>query len=462
MATTYIDSDAAVFGFGTTSGSTPTFTQGSTDRYIFGGVGVVNFGAFTIDQLKYGGSGGTTLPAIVSDQAFYGGAGLLRAGDIAPGPSGTSDVYGEVSASLQVGVGGVAYDGVDQTTPLSDATSVSGIEGGVTTEVASVVIPNCTSGQTIVAFVYAASESFSISAFTAISGTTIRAQALGGSGEEFAGVAILEKVAGSSGSITIEVNCNCTSSGAIAWAISGGRINEAAGSGSTGTLARTNANDTSSASGTTTVTGALARTNANDTSAGSGTTTVTGTLARTNANDTSAASGAVGAEITGTVARTNANDTSTASGTTTVTGTLARTNANDTAAASGTAGTPTGTVNYTNRNDTLSAAGSTPGAEAVGGWGTYYPRKRKRIEPIDALPQGLEAIQEDADKRQKAIQARQALRRAEMKDQQVTAQLRQIYAEQDALKRGVLKAKAQKAAEQDDEDAIAILFALAS
>ena len=95
----------------------------------------------------------------------------------------------------------------------------------------------------------------------------------------------------------------------------------AAGAGSSGTLATTNAADTSAASGTTTVLGTLARTNANDTSVAAGTTTVTGSLATTNADDTLAASGSAGS-VTGTLATTNANDTSAAAGTTTVLGAL--------------------------------------------------------------------------------------------------------------------------------------------
>ena len=129
-------------------------------------------------------------------------------------------------------------------------------------------------------------------------------------------------------------------------------------SGSTGTVAVTNANDTSSASGTTTVTGSVAKSNANDTSAASGTTTITGALARTNVNDTSAASGTT--TVIGTLAKTNANDTSAASGTTTVVGTLATTNANDTVSASGAVGNNvTGTSSTTNANDTSSASGTT-------------------------------------------------------------------------------------------------------
>lgn len=151
----------------------------------------------------------------------------------------------------------------------------------------------------------------------------------------------------------------------------------AGGGGVTGTLATTNANDTSSAAGTTTVVGTLAKTNANDTSSASGTTTVTGTLATTNANDTSAASGSVGGDVTGTVAYTNANDTSAASGTTTVTGTVAYTNANDSATASGWAGAVSGTVAVTNANDTASAIGAAASDQASGGW---FPMPRRRTK----------------------------------------------------------------------------------
>ena len=83
----------------------------------------------------------------------------------------------------------------------------------------------------------------------------------------------------------------------------------AAGSGSTGTLARTNGADASAAAGTTTVVGSVVKANGNDSAAGAGSTTVTGSLARSNANDSVTAAGAAGA-ISGTVAVTNRNDTS--------------------------------------------------------------------------------------------------------------------------------------------------------
>ena len=153
-----------------------------------------------------------------------------------------------------------------------------------------------------------------------------------------------------------------------------------AAGGVSGTLAKTNANDTSAATGTTTVTGTLAKTNGSDTSAASGTTTIVGTLARSNANDTSAASGAVGSGVSGTVAYSNVNDTSAATGTTTVVGTSAATNANDSAVASGWAGTVSGTVAVTNENDTATASGvaTQPAELTPQGGGGWLPRMRRK------------------------------------------------------------------------------------
>lgn len=130
------------------------------------------------------------------------------------------------------------------------------------------------------------------------------------------------------------------------------------------------------------VTGTSATTNANDTSTASGTTTVVGTSATTNAADTSAASGSVGGAVTGTSATTNANDASAASGTTTVTGTVAYSNANDTSTAAGWAGAISGTVAVTNADDASSAAGSAGSVQAFsGGW--FPPIRRRTKKEID-------------------------------------------------------------------------------
>lgn len=174
-----------------------------------------------------------------------------------------------------------------------------------------------------------------------------------------------------------------------------------------GTLAKTNANDTSAASGTTTVLGTLARTNANDTSSASGTTTVLGASAATNADDTSAASGTVGTSgTTGTVAVTNANDTAAASGTTTVVGTVARANADDPVSASGWVGAITGTLAYTNADDTLSASGTAAGpaqAAPVGGGGYLPSFRRKTRKEIHAERVRLGILPEQIRKAAKKV-----------------------------------------------------------
>ncbi len=185
-----------------------------------------------------------------------------------------------------------------------------------------------------------------------------------------------------------------------------------ADNGVSGTLATTNANDTSAASGTTTVTGASSTTNANDTSSATGTTTVTGTLATTNADDTSAASGTVGGGVSGTLATTNANDTSAATGTTIVTGAVAYSNANDTAAASGWAGSVSGTLATTNADDTVSASGDAGAAEPTKVGGDDVPRieiyekrkkKKRKDETLEAVIRNAmrgEPVEVKADTRQ--------------------------------------------------------------
>lgn len=149
-------------------------------------------------------------------------------------------------------------------------------------------------------------------------------------------------------------------------------------SGVTGTMAATNGDDTSSASGTTTVKGTSAASNANDTMAASGaptdsgtsaatsendtmsasgTTTVVGTMVATNAGDSMSASGAPGSAVAGTMTATNQDDSMSAAGTTTVRGMMAAQAGNDTMGASGTPSV-NGTMAAQNQNDTMSASGT--------------------------------------------------------------------------------------------------------
>ncbi len=161
-------------------------------------------------------------------------------------------------------------------------------------------------------------------------------------------------------------------------------LRPAAANGSTGTVAKTNENDASSASGTTAVTGTTAKTNANDTPVVSGTTTILGALARTNANDSVAASGSPMSN--GSVAYTNSDDPIAANGIVgAATGTVVYTNINDGISASGWAGMISGTVAYTNNDDSIYAVGTAPTqASDVLLWPGAYDflgrRKKKKLD----------------------------------------------------------------------------------
>ena len=111
-------------------------------------------------------------------------------------------------------------------------------------------------------------------------------------------------------------------------------------SGTTGTLNRTNLNDSLSANGTSTISGNLSRTNNNDVLVATGINdnTIFGVVTVVNLNDTLTSSGQ--STSSGTLSTTNSNDTSTGFGTTTVIGTLNKTNANDTSSGYGYPGNP--------------------------------------------------------------------------------------------------------------------------
>ena len=151
------------------------------------------------------------------------------------------------------------------------------------------------------------------------------------------------------------------------------------------------------------VTGTSATTNANDTTSASGTTTVVGAAATTNANDTATASGVVGSPVIGTGATTNANDTPSASGTTTVIGTSATTNSNDASAASGWAGAVSGTAAVTNADDAAQASGTVEGGFPFGGTGgglaQIKPRESDEQKRTRRIAQGIirEAQKPSAD-----------------------------------------------------------------
>jgi len=128
----------------------------------------------------------------------------------------------------------------------------------------------------------------------------------------------------------------------------------------------------------------------------------TGTLATTNANDSVAASGTT--TVVGTLSKTNANDTISANGTTTVTGEISTTNANDSVSASGISGSITGTVAYINVSDLCAAQGSAGNAQGYGGGGYVgYDHYSKRKKSVNEERQRLGIIPKEVKKAIKEV-----------------------------------------------------------
>jgi hypothetical protein len=90
----------------------------------------------------------------------------------------------------------------------------------------------------------------------------------------------------------------------------------------------------------------------------------------------------------------------------------------------------------------------TVATDVTGGWPTFYPRRKRKLPETETPEETLEVATV-------ALAKRQTLRQAEQRDQQITAQLRAIYAEQDALQSGIAQAEALA---QDEEDIEAILL----
>ena len=225
-----------------------------------------------------------------------------------------------------------------------------------------------------------------------------------------------------------------------------------AGGGVTGTSATTNAADTSSASGTTTVTGTSGTTNAADTGAASGTTTVTGTSATTNAEDVSAASGSVGGPVSGTSATTNADDTGAANGTTTVTGSSATTNAPDTSAASGSAGAVTGTSETTNANDSAIASG-TSGTQAEDTHDGYWSKQWEKLRQREKKKR-VEEVQDEIQEIEEQIAEVRAV--TPPKPKKMVASARDFYAEQSRIVQQLITER-QRLIETEEEEFLLLM-----
>jgi len=242
MPITRVDAEATVLAFESSSGSTPSFSQGGSGRFLLGASGFVNAfgGAPTMLSLKYGGSGGTDITPGASDTTFYFSNGIFRGGYVLPGPTGTTTIYGSATGGLQGVAAGVAYEEVDS---VEDYVVNSGAQGDVSTFQAELEFPDCEVDDVLTAIIQVVSGNLAIDAFTEVAsdGTIIVAQ----DDDEFVAVAVLEKVVASAGTVTVRVNVNNASEAAMAFAIHGARLAGATGPGEiTITADITEANDT--------------------------------------------------------------------------------------------------------------------------------------------------------------------------------------------------------------------------
>jgi hypothetical protein len=117
-------------------------------------------------------------------------------------------------------------------------------------------------------------------------------------------------------------------------------------------------------------------------------------------------------------------------------------------------------INATQGGDTGTLAINVAADQVTGGWPIPYLRRR-RIPRETVEIESPEEITARIVASQQAILLRKELRRAERRSEEITAQLRDIYAEQDAL----LLVGARLEAEVDqrlDEDDLALILSLAS
>lgn len=346
-------------GGGGTSVTSGSVSPGGSNRVVVS-VDISDQGYST--DAKFGGSGGTSLGSSIASGLADStiGAGSVNVRRYIAVPSGSTTMYSEWGGATISASGSYLFlDGADQTTPLTALTQTANVGAGATS-CSTGALSGLNPGQLVIAAV-AAHGVFGGNVNSITSGNGSTTVYSPGYGTLSSGItdacAWMTGVADGSGNLTLTATVNEASATLFGWRVIPFAVNDASGGGgSTGTVNTTNANDTSSASGSPVVNGSLAHTNANDISNASGTTTITGTLARTNQNDALAASGSVGATVAGTLSVTNQNDTLVASGTTSVRGAGSAVNNNDTSTSSGTS-TILGSLAYTNRSDTLSAFG---------------------------------------------------------------------------------------------------------
>lgn len=229
---TYLASVAQVENWEELDGLVSLSATTGSNRFIFGAAGAFHIfaGIPTINAFNYGGSGGTAMTALGASVTLDTAVGNIRGYYAVAGPTASTDLYADITTidPQRVSIGGMQYSGVDQSTPYLDYTTTAPTTvSGVTTTTCSITIPNVVSGQTVIAAFTAYFSNSDALAWSAVSGTTLRASAIHTDAEPgFWGTAFVERVAGSSGSLTLEVTANQTTSGDISYAAVGMRLND--------------------------------------------------------------------------------------------------------------------------------------------------------------------------------------------------------------------------------------------
>lgn len=434
-------------------------------------------GLSAADDLKSGGSGGTSLTKLSGDQAIFFSTWFGNVWQLLPGPTGSTTGYVDFGSGNTSAFSILYLSGVDQTTPRTTAQTF-----GPTTDASpSCAFTGLSAGQPVVCAVMYGSLPQAVTGFTPNGSTTVARADYGpvnGAGERASTTIWLTGTADGSGNVTLGGSFTATPD-VSEWYAYGFGLNAAAGGGTShpstgalaaqdavvaGTAARTRAHPSTGALAAqeAVVSGAATHLNQHPSTGAleAQSATIAGTAARTRQHPSEGALAAQAAVVDGTATRFRAHP---------ATGAL---EAQDAVVAGDATVTPAAGP-HPSIGDLQALPAEVVGIASVihsgqpeqnsGGYFSGWPmppRKKKRSELLKE--EALEILTEkEIEAKQAALKAKQELRRAEAKDRQVVEQLRQIYAEQDALLQTVKTAKARIAALRKDDDEIAMILALA-
>lgn len=204
-----INTHIGVGGSATAIESASVSPSGS-NRYMFGVAA-----AYTGDTtaFKYGGTGGTSLTQVGTDTAL-GGVATVNFWDIAPGPTGSTTAYADISATGSNAISAVFATGVNQATPAEALQTNTGTSDGFQSSmVATITVTGVESEQVVpVGLGILAQSGVTIVSVVAGANTTVERTDIGTvSGENQTGTAILTgTAAGTSLTLSATITVSAT------------------------------------------------------------------------------------------------------------------------------------------------------------------------------------------------------------------------------------------------------------